>query len=176
VLAIDVTQLLADVPDIVTKWVEYSLFAGRSRLDELDVTQGDDVMVIGYPLGMKHNETNFPLLRSGVIATRIGEPLEDDVLGSSGVRRKRSLRGFIVDGAIIPGSSGSPVVLKPVFGRKVKQSIMGSLPAPLLLGIIAEARYAPVQASAGDSWSYAGLGLAFEADTVKETIELFFKT
>ena len=175
VLALDVTSVLLDYPHIVTKWAEYSLFASPQRLDELDVNIGDDVMVVGYPLGTRHHETNFPLVRSGVLATRIGESLEDEVKEPSGVKRKRILRGFLVDGATIPGSSGSPVVLKPVFGRKVKDHIEGSLPAPILLGLIAEARYAPVQRDAGDSWSFAGLGLAFDAETVKETIELFFK-
>ena len=40
---------------------------------------------------------------------------------------------------------------------------------------MAETKYAPVQTGQGDSWSYAGLGLAFDAETIKETIELFFK-
>ncbi len=175
VLAFDVTALIIAKVGIANKWSDYSLFASREKLDELDVTIGDDVMVIGYPLGLRHRETNFPLFRSGVISTKIGETLEDEVRDPKGVMRKRTLRGFLVDGAMIPGSSGSPVVLKPIFGRKVKNTIMGSLPVPVLLGIMAETRYAPVQAGYGDSWSYAGLGLAFDAETVKETIELFFK-
>jgi hypothetical protein len=175
VLAIDVTTLYRSVSNIANKYVEYNLFGTKQRLDELDVTIGDDVMVVGYPLGLRHHQTNFPLLRAGVLATKIGETLEDEVLDSSGKKRRRVIRGFLIDGAMIPGSSGSPVVLKPIFGRKVKDSIMGGLPAPILLGIVAEAKYAPVQTGQGDSWSYAGLGLAFDAETVKETIELFFQ-
>jgi len=175
VLAFDVTPLFVGKTGIANKWAEYTLFGNKERLDELDVTIGDDVMVIGYPLGLRHHETNFPLLRSGILATKIGETLEDEVLEGNGKTRKRVIRGFLVDGAMIPGSSGSPVVLKPIFGRKVKNAIMGGLPAPILLGIMAETKYAPVQTGQGDSWSYAGLGLAFDAETIKETIELFFK-
>jgi hypothetical protein len=52
---------------------------------------------------------------------------------------------------------------------------MGFSP-PLLLGIIAETTYAPIPISERDYIpSFAGLGLAFDAETVKETIELFFQ-
>lgn len=51
---------------------------------------------------------------------------------------------------------------------------MMGVPQPVLLGIIAETRYAPIETREGNIPSFAGLGLAFDAETVKETIELFF--
>lgn len=44
---------------------------------------------------------------------------QDEVKSPDGKRRKRILRGFLVDGAIIPGSGGSPVALPPVSVRNV---------------------------------------------------------
>ena len=88
--------------------------------------------------------------------------------------RKRRLHGFLIDGAIIPGSSGSPVILKPTPGRFVKGNIIMTIPPPILLGVIAETKYAPIQSSGKDVHSFAGLGLAFDAETARETIELFF--
>jgi hypothetical protein len=175
VLAIDVTPLLVQYPQIEKRWADYSHFADRSKLDELDVTMGDEIVVIGYPLGLRQGATNFPLLRGGIIATRIGEILEDDYRESDGTLRKRMLRGFLIDGATIPGSSGSPVVLKPTTGRFVKGKIVMGFSPPVLLGIVAETRYAPVQTPAGDIPSFAGLGLVFDAETVRETIELLFE-
>src|SRR5437867_6039891 len=133
VLAFDITVAIMAKIGIANKWADYSDFANRKKLDELDVTIGDDVMVVGYPLGLRHRETNFPLVRSGVIATKIGETLEDEVQDPNGAKRKRTLRGFLVDGATIPGSSVSPVVLKPVFGRKVQDMLIGELAPAVLL-------------------------------------------
>jgi hypothetical protein len=115
-------------------------------------------------------------VRSGIIATRIGETFEDEYQEPDGTKRKRVIRGFLIDGATIPGSSGSPVVLKPTTGRFVKGNIVMGFSPLLLLGIIAETRYAPIPISERDYIpSFAGLGLAFDAETVKETIELFFQ-
>jgi hypothetical protein len=131
-------------------------------------------VVIGYPMSLRHRTNNFPLLREGIIATRIGETLEDDHIEPDGTKRRRILRGFLIDGATIPGSSGSPVVLKPVSGRLVKGTIIMNLAPAILLGIIAETRYMPIETEEGYIPSFTGLGLAFDAETVRETIELFF--
>lgn len=176
VLVFDITPLLVQYPQIEKRWAEYTLFADPAKLEELDITIGEEVLVIGYPLGLRHAKTNLPLVRGGIVATRIGENLEDECKEEDGTIRKRLLRGFLIDGAVIPGSSGSPVVLKPIPARFTRQGIMlGSPPPPILLGIVAETRYAPVRTPRGYIPSFAGLGLAFDAETVRETIELFFQ-
>jgi len=176
VLVFDVTSFINFRKDIVAKWVNYSLFCDRSIIEEKDITIGDEVIVVGYPLGFRHRTTNFPLFRSGMISTCIGEELED-IIRENGVERRRTLRGFLIDGGIVPGSSGSPVVLKPTIGhinRKAKTIMMGTLP-PYLLGIVAETRYAPILTDKEEAIpSFAGLGLAFDAVTIMETIEIFF--
>jgi len=175
VLAFDVTRLVAQFPQIEKRWARYSMFCDSAKIAELDVTMGDEVMVIGYPMGIKQGATNFPLVRAGIIATRIGETLEDEFVQSDGAKRKRKLRGFLIDGATIPGSSGSPVVLKPTTGRFVKGTIVMGSPPMVLLGIVAETRYAPIRTPTGLIPSFAGLGLVFDAETVRETVELFFQ-
>lgn len=89
--------------------------------------------------------------------------------------RKRILRGFLIDGAIIPGSSGSPVVIKPATIRFVRGQMVMQTFSRVFLGIIAETRYAPIVTRDTDFLSFAGLGLAFNADTIKETFELFYE-
>jgi hypothetical protein len=84
------------------------------------------------------------------------------------------MAAFLFDGATIPGSSGSPVILKPVIGRLIKRSIYLTVAPPVLLGIVAETYYAPIRQETGIIPGFAGLGLAFDAQTVKETVELFF--
>ena len=104
----------------------------------------------------------------------IGEQFEDEFLDGKNTRR-RVIRGFLIDGATIPSSSGSPVLLKPVSGRVVHGEIVPDIPPPLLLGIVSETFYAPVKTEQRDIYSFAGLGLVLDAETIKETIELFFE-
>jgi len=174
VLAVDVTDVMNLNPKIQKKWVGYDMFADHTKRDELDITVGEEVVTIGYPLGLRQGQTNFPLLRQGLIATRIGYPIKDKVQNPDGSYRDRTLRAFLIDGATVPGSSGSPVVLKPVIGRQVRDSIVMGTAPPVLLGIVAETRYAPIQIGTGVIPGFAGLGLAFDVETVRETVELFF--
>jgi len=174
VAAIDVTDVIQLNPSIEKRWAGYEDFAEAARRDELDITVGEEVMTVGYPLGLRQGGTNFPLVRQGVLATKVGYPIMDKVTDPSGAVRDRNLRAFLVDGATIPGSSGSPVVLKPVIGRQVKNTILMGTAPPVLLGIVAETKYAPVQMGGAVIPGFAGLGLAFDVETIRETIELFF--
>ena len=175
VLVFNVTDLITTHPEIEKKWANYSLFADSSIISSQEITIGEDVLVVGYPLGKKQGENNFPIVRNGLIATQIGQPFIEEVMDKTKKIVKKKYMGFLVDGGVIPGSSGSPVILKPLPGRLVGNSIMLGLPQPYLLGIIAETRFSPIQINDEVSIpSYAGLGLAFDASTIKETIELFF--
>ena len=174
VVAFDVTDVIALNPDLERRWVEESLVADANMRAALDITVGEDILIIGYPLGLRQGESNFPLVRQGLIATKIGTLLKDQVQTASGGVRSRSLRAFLFDGASVPGSSGSPILLKPVIGR-LRNGMIELQPAPtVLLGIVAETRYAPVALGSGFIPGFAGLGLAFEAETIRETIDLFF--
>jgi S1-C subfamily serine protease len=175
VLVLDVTDLVVSLPDMEKKWADYSLFADSKILSEQDITIGEEVMVVGYPLGFKQGDSNFPIVRQGIVASQIGQKFIEESIERDGKKKTRVIRGFLIDGGLIPGSSGSPVVLKPVTGRFVGNNIVMGVPPPYLLGIVAETRYAPIRTNVGDIPSYAGIGLAFDALTVKETIELFFK-
>jgi hypothetical protein len=155
--------------------LHYNILADSNKIKELDIAIGDQIMVICNPMGLKHRRNNLPLVRGGILATQIGESLEDEQKDLDGTHRKRVLRGFLIDGAVIPGSSGSPVVLKPASFRYVKNQLQMGTNTRLLLGIIAETRYAPIVTPSFDFQSFAGLGLAFDADIIKETIELFFR-
>lgn len=174
VLAIEVTDVIEVNRQIQKRWARYDLFADAAKRRELDITVGEEVLTIGYPLGLRQGDTNFPLVRQGLIATKIGELLRDKVPVSGGGFRDRALRAFLIDGAIVPGSSGSPVVLKPVVGRFVGSAIAIGPGPMVLLGIVAETMYAPVQFGPDTIPSFAGLGLVFEVETIRETIELFF--
>lgn len=175
VMVFDVTHLIVSNDRMQWRFATYADFADRDKIEELDITIAEEILVVGYPSGLTQGTTNFPLVRSGIVATRIGEPFADEV-EEDGVLRRRTVRGFLIDGAVIPGSSGSPVILKPAFGRVVKGTMHANVRTPaLLLGVVAETRYAPVKTRTQEIVAFAGLGLAFDAETIKETIERFLQ-
>ena len=173
VLAVSAVPLFNGVKDIANKFVPEEMFALAEMRKAMDITAGEDIVVVGYPSGIRQGLTNFPLIRQGIIATRIGEELhEEEALPGGGVRVRVS-RGFLIDGATIPGSSGSPVVLKPLTGRLQGNTIMMGSVNPVLLGIVAETRFAPIQTGGATIPGFAGLGFAFDVETIVEVLNLF---
>jgi hypothetical protein len=67
---------------------------------DLQLSEGDGVFVLGFPMGLVGEERNYVIARSGSIA-RIR-----DMLAGSGY-------SFLIDANVFPGNSGGPVVLKP---------------------------------------------------------------
>jgi hypothetical protein len=83
VLAVDVTPMLVQDQKISAKWADYSSFSDSATIGRLGITMGDEVLVLGYPLGLRHRTTNYPLVRQGIVATMIGESLEDEASSGS---------------------------------------------------------------------------------------------
>jgi hypothetical protein len=162
VLAIDATYLVHQVAGLSFMHAVYSAFANAEVMKRSRITFGDEIVVVGYPLGLKQGLTNYPLVRQGMLATSPEQNLYDESTG-------QTLRGFLIDGATVPGSSGSPVLLKPTVKIDPDEGLTET--ASWLLGIVAETRYSPTRTPTGHVTSYTGLGLAFHADTIKETIE-----
>ncbi|MBX9721352.1 MAG: serine protease [Candidatus Obscuribacterales bacterium] len=72
--------------------------------DEFVVSAGEDVIVVGYPLGFSDSSHNLPLFRSASVASVYG-------VNFQGQER------CVLDGNIQPGMSGSPIFMKPVHTR-----------------------------------------------------------
>lgn len=174
VFAVDITPLIQSHPEIVKKWAGYDLFATPEILKREEITTGEEIMVIGYPLGLSHADTNSPLVRQGIIATRIGEAINITIRRPDGKPAKIKIRGFMIDSGVAPGSSGSPVVLKPVIGRIVANNVQLGNQRPYLLGIIASAAVAAIEVEGRAFPTLAGLGIVYDASTIRKTIELFF--
>jgi len=173
VLVVEATPLFASRKDIANKFAPESIFALAAKRKEMDITAGEEIVTVGYPSGIRQGKTNHPLLRQGIISTRIGEELHEEVPNGAGGVKIRKSRAFLIDGATIPGSSGSPVILKPVTGRLQRGSIVMGSTVPVLLGIVAETRFAPIEVTGGAIPGFAGLGFAFEVETIVEVLNLF---
>ncbi|MGH7828278.1 MAG: trypsin-like peptidase domain-containing protein [Candidatus Binatia bacterium] len=185
VLAVDIAHFVNRTPKLHKQLIRYTDFITPEIMEKQDVTIADEVLIVGYPAGLTHAKTNFPLVRQGLIATRIGERITLEVNDSTGKKTTVEIPGFLVDATVIGGSSGSPIILKPVRGFKITDGTNEAtiLPEknPYLLGIISATRRGvfPVgRTKDGKDIVFPileGLGIVYDADTIKETIELFFK-
>lgn len=68
------------------------------ELDYKNFSAMEDIIIIGYPNGIWDKINNLPIVRKGITAT----PLENNYNGDP---------KFLVDAAVFPGSSGSPVYI-----------------------------------------------------------------
>lgn len=75
--------------------------ADKAKMKEIGTSIGDDVFVLGFPMGISGTlQRNYVIARRGSIA-RI-----DDALASNGTT-------FLIDAFVFPGNSGGPVVSVP---------------------------------------------------------------
>jgi len=89
--------------------------------ENLVVGLGDDVLVIGYPLGFHDNLHNLPISRIASVASEYPIPFRGEPF-------------FLIDGRLHPGTSGSPVITKDTgMHRTTDALVVGG--ATFLLGI-----------------------------------------
>ncbi len=129
---LDVAVLVIDafVPKMEESGIKRSFVcegAHTTTLDEMrnsEFGEGNEVFVLGFPLGMAGITQNYVILRQGTIA-RIRDWYRDDA------------KSFLIDSLIFPGNSGGPVFSKPVFasyggkphlGLKLIGMVSGYLP------------------------------------------------
>ena len=172
VAALDVTDWINELPAGYFRFCPLTELATPMSFAAVDCDAGDEVFVIGYALKLQQGTTALPLFRKGVLATSPRRRLVDPDGGTS-------LRGFLVDGAIMPGSSGSPVITTS------RRFIGGDLEVtsyrPLIAGVVAQEwgrgelqRYnAGASDAARDIEGYANLGFAHSSATIIETISEF---
>ena len=68
--------------------------------NSVDVEVASDIIVLGYPRGFYDKINLFPIVKSGIVASRWGVGFEGNPY-------------FLIDSKLFPGSSGSVVLSKP---------------------------------------------------------------
>lgn len=145
-----------------------SLVPNENVIASLDAIER--VTFIGYPAGLYDTANLTPIARQGFTATPIS--LDYDALPQ-----------FVIDAAVFPGSSGSPVFLYDrgmVVDRSGNVNIMSRL---YLLGVLAAVHQDEVEAEVGKAAhrlvarfeQLLGLGLVFKARTIDECVDLALK-
>ncbi len=96
------------------------IIPSQNKLDEL--SQLEEVVMIGYPIGLTDSKNNFPIFRKGFTATHPAIDFEGEKIG-------------LVDMACFPGSSGSPIFVLNENGYADKNGTIYFERRVILLGI-----------------------------------------
>jgi hypothetical protein len=81
--------------------------------EDLVVAPGDELLIVGYPRGFSDVVRNYPIVRTGAVASSYPTPFQGQPY-------------FLVDARLHPGTSGSPVLAKPTNTmRKSSTTVVG---------------------------------------------------
>ncbi|MCG2612676.1 hypothetical protein LZZ85_00230 [Terrimonas sp. NA20] len=164
VVAIDITYIVNQVPEIYKYCILSQMLLPLKEIPvETNTGWGSPVFAIGYPFGIRVNNTNTPVLKSGIIASALTGDLE---IASSWKNRKGAILTavqsgsfFLVDGLIVGGNSGGPIVTPAEkIERKLGDRTLAKYQPNYVLGIV----------SHGVSGS--GISTIFSSDTIIELL------
>ena len=155
------------------KSIPYSLIPTQEQITSLDAIE--EVIFIGYPIGLFDQKNLTPIIRRGITAT----PLQLNYNGKP---------IFLVDASVFPGSSGSPVFIynSGSYSDKKGNVFIGSNRI-FFLGVIAktfkEKEYGEIefidipsaQAPIIKTRQMIDLGVVYKSSTVLETILDFLR-
>ncbi len=104
------------------EWLFFNeeMLAYPKKFQEIGIELGDEVFILGFPLGLSGKLQNFPVVRSGIIARCDREILRDK-------------KAFVIDASIFPGNSGGPILLKPELASLKGTKAVNSI---YLLGVV----------------------------------------
>lgn len=122
------------------------------KSDLMILSEGDEVFVIGFPIGFEEDLKNWPVVRQGVLAQ-----IQPYLQGGAGI--------FLIDGSVFNGNSGGPVVTKP---QSVSIEGTHKFRKNALIGMVSGYRdnsYIGI----GEN---ADLGVVIPLDTIRDTIEM----
>jgi hypothetical protein len=116
IVAIDVTDEVRDPRehiDFVAYGPSYLLKFGSIQDQLTDIA--DEVIALGYPLGIRSLNNDYPIAKIGTFASVPGQevriPIRPQDRSGSAVNMTLDGKFLVVDGLIVPGNSGGPVVL-----------------------------------------------------------------
>ena len=128
----------------------------RASMKKHGIVEGDEIYMVGFPLGLGYGERNSPLVRHGIIA-----------------QSQPYLRGesdaILVDGAVWFGNSGGPVVTKPAV---VSLEGTEAYNKSSLLGMISATNLSPEKLEDTPAGVPAGIGIIVPTSTINETIDI----
>lgn len=120
--AIDLAMVALDTELEPNQNITYAYFAPSRLLDFDKIASaglaglGETVFALGYPFGITSLRTDLPIAKAGYLSSMPGEELTVQLgcLARNQTQTAKMLSGkvILVDGLIVPGNSGGPVVLE----------------------------------------------------------------
>ncbi|MEM3064875.1 MAG: serine protease [Candidatus Nitrosotenuis sp.] len=166
---VPILELIKKDQEIFYRNIPSTLIPLEDKVKELDALE--DVIFIGYPEGIWDSKNKLPVIRKGITAT----PVQIDYEGK---------KQFLIDAAVFPGSSGSPVFLYNTGSYSDKRGGLVMSSRYYLLGIVAESfvkteenlikiRPIPTNQLISTSTQMLNLGIVFKSQVIIETVESF---
>lgn len=158
----DVAVIATSWSDLESKGVQWETFAARlnslsqEEAASAGTSEGDEVFILGFPIGWRRGRQDYPIVRHGVLAQVQGWlNKEHDT--------------FLVDGSGFPGNSGGPVISKPqsaVIGRAL------TVTDAWLMGMVSERRISPISSGEFGFAETADIIEVVPVDYIDATIQL----
>jgi S1-C subfamily serine protease len=159
---------LASELDLVS--FDTSFLLGFDKIYEgMEYGIGDQVFALGYPLGITSKNSSLPIAKSGYLASLPGEEFKVDFPCKN--RENKNVNAtvegklLIIDGLIVGGNSGGPVILPAgvrfKFDEKSGYKYSKGPQENLVIGIVSSTLGA------------SGINVVYSSDYIKELIEEF---
>jgi S1-C subfamily serine protease len=120
-----INAALQDISGLDLPAFDVSFLCPFKAITSINFNIGSEVFVLGYPLGITSLKTHYPIAKFGFIAATPGEEFAINVKDISRAGRIMDVRLtgklLIIDGLIMPGNSGGPVVLPSVIKTRINQ-------------------------------------------------------
>jgi hypothetical protein len=175
--AVDIAVVRLNGPVLAQLGVKFDYFRSdsdiptRAKAKDLGLSEGYGVFVLGFPMNLVGTGRDYVIVRGGSIA-RVRDTLDFP----------ETTKSFLIDSFIFPGSSGSPVVLRPETAFAQFQGEKPPISAAYLLGLVNS--YIPYidVAISGQTRrprvtfeENSGLAEVIPADYIEETIQAWDK-
>lgn len=121
---IDVVALPLDTQQLSSGYVIRSFSSADHIPEDVDIAIGEDVLVIGYPLGFHDMLHNLPIVRNAIMASVYPVPFQGNPF-------------ILIDARLHSGTSGSPVITKAtnMIRRTNGSTAIMNRPVSFLVGV-----------------------------------------
>jgi len=166
---VDVAVVMTAARMLTAEGIEFTYFppeqiAMLGQMKDLGIAAGDDIFLLGFPMGMSGVERKYVIARGGIIAR-----IDDEIL--------KEAHGFRIDSAVFPGNSGGPVIVKPtnVSLKGGKAYVIGVVKSYIPYREVAYSLATNPPTPRVEFMENSGLAFVVPMDFVKETADELMK-
>ena len=167
---VDVAAMIVPLPNEIMDsqpWLPEQLLSGDDVYKGQDIRPGDELMCLGYPLGLESNEGGFPVLRSGRIASY---PIYPSSL----------VKTYLYDVPVYGGNSGGPVFFdfrkRQITGLPPDQWVDMIGVAGIIVQDVSTTVHTESYFESSTRRDPLGLAVVVPAEFIKQTVDILMAT